>query len=125
MSGMAAQPRRIVVGYDGSEAARRALDRASELAGYGSTLTVVNVRRAGAPERQTVERAREHLLRRNVTASDLEPCGGAATELVEAARSVDANLLIVGRRSALKRALLGSVSAAVVRDAPCDVLVVR
>jgi nucleotide-binding universal stress UspA family protein len=122
---MAAQPRKIVVGYDGSETAQRALDRASELAGYGSTLTVVNVRRAGAPERQTVERAREHLLRRNVSARYLEPCGGAATELVEAARSADADLLIVGRRSALKRALLGSVSEAVVRDAPCDVLVVR
>ncbi|MEX2646247.1 MAG: universal stress protein, partial [Gaiellaceae bacterium] len=34
---------RIVVGYDGSEPAQRALDRAAELAGYGTTVTVVSV----------------------------------------------------------------------------------
>jgi nucleotide-binding universal stress UspA family protein len=39
----AAIAKRILVAYDGSEAAQRALDRAAELAGYGSTVTVVTV----------------------------------------------------------------------------------
>jgi nucleotide-binding universal stress UspA family protein len=122
---MAARPRRIIVGYDGSEAATRALDAAADLVGYGSTLAVVSVRRAGAPERVTVELAREHLLRRNVTARYLEPSGEAAAEIVKAAKVVGADLVVVGRRGALRRAMLGSVSDAVIRRAHCDVLVVR
>jgi nucleotide-binding universal stress UspA family protein len=39
------------------------------------------------------------------------------------ARAVGADLVVVGRRGALRR-VLGSVSADVVRRAPCDVLVV-
>jgi nucleotide-binding universal stress UspA family protein len=39
----AAVASRILVGYDGSEPAQRALDRAAELAGYGTTVTVVSV----------------------------------------------------------------------------------
>jgi nucleotide-binding universal stress UspA family protein len=122
---MAARPRKIIVGYDGSEGANRALDAAADLVGYGSTLAVVSVRRAGSPERVMVELAREHLLRRNVTARYLEPSGEAAAEIVKAAKVVGADLVVVGRRSALRRAMLGSVSDAVIRRAHCDVLVVR
>lgn len=35
---MAARARSILVGYDGSEAARRALAAAADLSGYGSSL---------------------------------------------------------------------------------------
>jgi nucleotide-binding universal stress UspA family protein len=47
--------------------------------------------------------------------------------LVEAAATRSADLLVVGRRDqgALKRLVLGSVSAKVLDRAPCDVLVVR
>jgi nucleotide-binding universal stress UspA family protein len=121
---MAAQPRRIVVGYDGSDASQRALDTAADLAGFGSTLAVVSVRRAGRAEHTTADRAREHLLKRQVQARYLEPCGEPAQEILATARALDADLVVVGRRGALRRALLGSVSAAVVRRAPCDVLVV-
>ena len=34
--------KRIVVGYDGSGPAQRALDRVAELAGYGTSVTVVS-----------------------------------------------------------------------------------
>jgi nucleotide-binding universal stress UspA family protein len=122
---MPGRPRQIIVGYDGSEASQRALDAAADLVGYGSSLAVVHVRRAGSPTRVTLELAREHLLGRQLTARYLEPCGHPAKEIVEAARAVRADLVVVGRRNALKRALLGSVSAGVVRRAPCDVLVVR
>jgi nucleotide-binding universal stress UspA family protein len=121
---MAARPRTIVVGYDGSDASRRALDAAADLVGYGSTLAVVHVRCAGAPVGETVGLARERLLERQIPARYLEPSGHPATEIVEAARAVSADLVVVGRRSALER-VLGSVSSAVVRRAPCDVLVVR
>jgi nucleotide-binding universal stress UspA family protein len=121
---MAARARRIVVGYDGSDVSRRALDAAADLVGYGSSLAVVHVRRAGGPEGATVDRAREQLLHRQIPARYLEPCGQPATEIIEAARGFDADLVVVGRRNALRR-VLGSVSAAVVRRAPCDVLIVH
>jgi nucleotide-binding universal stress UspA family protein len=124
---MAAQARRIVVGYDDSESSQRALDRAADLAGYGSTLTVVSV----APEGEDyapgpLENARERLLRRHVTATYLQPVGEPADELVGAAQELDADLVVVGRRNrSLRRLVLGSVSAGVARQAPCDVLIVR
>ncbi len=121
---MAARPRRILVGFDGSETSQRALDAAADLVGYGSSLAVLHVRRAGSPAGTTVGRARERLVERQIPARYLEACGHPATEIVAAAQAVGADLVVVGRRSALLR-VLGSVSAAVVRRAPCDVLVVR
>ena len=62
---MAAQPKRIVVGFDGTEGSRRALDAASQLMGYGSTLTVVRVRTDGADdERDPLDAARDILIER-------------------------------------------------------------
>lgn len=114
---------RIVVAFDGSDASQRALDAAADLMGYGSSLNVVHVRGA-ASEGRTVDLAREHLLRRRVMARYLEPCGQAASEVVQAARDVGADLVVVGRRNALE-GVLGPISSEIVRHAPCDVLVVR
>ena len=127
MRNMSAQPRRIIVGYDDSESAQRALDRAADLTGYGSTLTVVSVAPEGVRYAEgPLESARERLLHRHVTATYLQPVGEAAAELVEAARELEADLVVVGRRSrSLRRLVLGSVSDEVVRHAPCDVLVVQ
>jgi nucleotide-binding universal stress UspA family protein len=127
MRDMAAQTRRILVGYDDSDAARRALDRAADLAGYGSTLTVVSVsRNGGGVAREALESAREHLLRRHVSATYLQPAGDPAETIVGEAENLGADLVVVGRRGggSLRRLVLGSVSNAVVRGAPCDVLVV-
>ncbi len=122
---MAARPRRIVVGYDGSAAAGRALDAAADLVGYGSTLAVVTVRN-GELGGAVAEQARTLLQRRHVEARYHEPSGEAADQLVEAARELEADLVVVGRRDRKPpRGLLGSVSWKVVRRAPCDVLVVR
>lgn len=124
---MSAQPRKIVVGVDDSEPSQRALERAADLAGYGSTLTVVSVARDG--DRYAagpLEKARERLLRRHVSATYLQPVGDPAAELVDAARELEADLVVLGRRSrSLRRLVLGSVSDAVLQRAPCDVLVVR
>jgi nucleotide-binding universal stress UspA family protein len=122
---MAARPRRILVGYDGSDAAGRALDAAADLVGYGSTLAVVTVQN-GELRRSVVAEARGHLRNRHVQARYHEPSGEPAEQLVEAARELEADLVVVGRRDRTPlRGLLGSVSWKVVRRAPCDVLVVR
>lgn len=126
---MAARAKSIVVGYDGSEAARRALDRAADLVdGYGSTLAVVSVadRDADLTERLLGE-ARERLFARQVSARYLDPVGEPADTLVETAGELGADLLVVGRRdhNALRRLALGSVSSRVLHRASCDVLVVR
>jgi nucleotide-binding universal stress UspA family protein len=123
---MAVRPLNIVVGYDGSDAGRRALDAAADLAGYGSLLSVVTVRTRDHGPSIAMD-ARERLLRRHVEARYLEPTGEPAETLIATARELDADLVVVGRRdhNALQRIMLGSVSARVVRQAHCDVLVIR
>ena len=119
---MAARPRRIMVGYDGSDASGRALDAAADLAGYGSTLAVVSVRSDGS-DRSAEGDAREQLQGRLVQAGYHVATGEPATELVEKANELEADLLVIGRGDAWP--MLGSVSSKVVSRATCDVLVVR
>jgi nucleotide-binding universal stress UspA family protein len=138
---MAAVGKRILIGYDGTEPSRRALARAAEIAGYASSVTLVNVApplypatRNGIPDprgladgKRLLEEARAELARRQVRADLVEPVGDAAEGLVEAARELHADLIIVGThdRGLVGRLIHGSVSEAVARDAPCDVMVVR
>lgn len=134
--------RNIVVGYDGSEAATRALSRAAEIAN-GATVTVVSavhVRPTGArgPGRavdraEVYERKREldeaaALLReRGIMAREVEGRGDPADAIIDEANEIGADLIIVGTRglNTAERLLLGSVSTKVLHHAPCDVLVVR
>jgi nucleotide-binding universal stress UspA family protein len=53
--------------------------------------------------------------------------GKPASEIVQAARTWPADLIVIGShgRSRVQRALLGSVADEVLRHAPCPVLVVR
>src|SRR5262245_52558220 len=124
---MAVHPRRIVVGFDGSEGARRALDEATQLMGYGSTMTVVRV----APEGTScgddpLRVARDLLFERLLTARYEERIGDPADEILGVASEVDADVIVVGRRGPHegRGPEPGSVSADVVRQAVCDVLVV-
>ena len=103
-----------MVGYDGSDPARRALAAAGELMGYGSTLAVVTLRNGDG---DLAEDARNRLLSLHVSASYLPRPGEPGESLVEAARELDVDLLVVGNDEALL--------AAAVAYAPCDVLVVR
>jgi len=122
---MAAHPRRILVGYDGSEAAGRALVAAADLVGYGSTLSVVTVHPGEIDHAMTAD-ARDRLQRRHVDARYHEVHGAPAEQLVAKANELGADLVVVGRRSRKPvRSLLGSVSATVVRSCACDVLVVQ
>jgi nucleotide-binding universal stress UspA family protein len=123
---MAPRARRIVIGYDGSETAQRALDAAADLVGYGSTLAVVSVC-DGRTAEAVLDDARERLYRRQVTARYVTRTGDPAGELIDACRELESDLIVVGRRqqSALGRLVRGSVSSELLNRAPCDVLVVR
>ena len=131
----------IIVGYDGSEPAKRALARAAMVADERTRIVVVAIAepypRSGVTipanqdaaeiqrRRAELDDARAILSERGVEAELVQARGDAAEILIEASR--DANLVIVGSRklNRIQRLVLGSVSAKVVRDAACDVLVIR
>jgi nucleotide-binding universal stress UspA family protein len=135
--------RRIVVGFDGSDHSRKALERAADLASEAE-LTVVCA--AGVSElsrhapgevpvapkdvdaRATaLAEARSYLDGRGMAARYIEGHGSPADVIVDEAEDSGADLIVVGTRGlhAGRRLLLGSVSTKVVHHAPCDVLVVR
>jgi nucleotide-binding universal stress UspA family protein len=132
----------IVVGYDGSAAAERALLRAADEAGEREAVVIVTITsqvysaglaaepllepavepsRLLAAAKDTVA-ARTSLADVVVVAREGDP----AEELLEVARAANADLVVVGRRGTdfVARTLLGSVAGRVVEHAPCDVLVV-
>jgi nucleotide-binding universal stress UspA family protein len=135
--------RTIVAGFDGSPAAERALERAVDLAGADGRVVIVtasvSVPPAGVSDEPILDspspQERDALLERaaaTLRARGVEPAlvaGDArpAEALVEAARAEDADLIVVGRTGSgyVTRAIVGSTAENVVRQAPCDVLVVR
>lgn len=131
----------IVIGYDGSDAARRGIAHLTRLATPPRNVIVVAV----VPEIQSPSLLGEPLAGQDFDAERVldeaagllsdgsgtaierrAAAGDPASVLVEVTRDVDADLLIVGRRGAdfVTRTLLGSVAQRVVQQASCDVLVV-
>ena len=120
---MPARARHILVGYDGTDAGRRALAAAAELAGYASTVSVAAVASgngAAAEASVLLGEARGELVRRHIVGRYLDSSGDPAEALVEKARELRADLVVVGRTLGSE----ASVSAQVGRSAPCDVLIV-
>jgi nucleotide-binding universal stress UspA family protein len=130
---------RILVGFDGSEASRRALVHAAKLVGRGGVLDVINViasqpvsSRVGSlvdGERQRQQKmlheARALLREWDVRITPHRAIGDPTSEIRAAAEESGAGVIVVGRGAGLRRLLDGSVSARLVRRAPCDVLVVH
>jgi len=132
---------KIVVGYDGSDHGKRALERAAAMAGGGDEVVVVAAAEAHArtgitegahldpseieQRRGDLEQARASLSEHGIEAETIAGQGDPGAVIVEAAK--DADLVIVGSRglNSVQRILMGSVSSKVVHRAPCDVLVVR
>ena len=127
-----------MVGYDGSDAARRALGRAAEVAAEGAMIVVLHATPSGDPARHEtadpsaeghgavlLEEAKALLARRGHTPETRIALGDAAEKLVAAATETNADAIVVGRRRAPTAHVLGSVSSKVVEQAGCDVLVVR
>jgi nucleotide-binding universal stress UspA family protein len=141
------QYKRILVGYDGSDNSKRALDRAVELArSAGSELSVVvavdtvsyalySTGQYYYPIRDDMTQHAKKLLAEAIETAKL--AGIAATGWVKEGRPADtiittasengADLIVVGRRGikGIERFLIGSVSSAVVSSSKCDVLVVK
>jgi nucleotide-binding universal stress UspA family protein len=105
----------ILVAYDGSEAGRRALDAASDLMGYGSTLAVVGAGSTATSD--LLPDALVYLSGRNVFARYIDGNGHPAETILETAAEVGADIIVVGAPNGLLES--------VVRRAPCDVFVVR
>ena len=134
--------KRIVVGFDGSDNARKALARAAEIAN-GETVAVVSatspstfMRDPGVSQEdpadgearpQALAEARKYLEEKGVTGQYITGHGNPADVIVAEAEDSGADLIIVGTRghNAAHRVLLGSVSTNVVHHATVDVLVVR
>lgn len=133
---------RIIVGYDGSASAQRALDQGMELAKrLGAPLTVLTaaddqfVREDGqvtmaADEglaariaAKGAEQAREIGLKDVDTRTSVE----APAKALVAASQEGCSLLVVGHRGigGIRELFLGSVAKSVVDEAGCSVLVVR
>jgi len=133
--------RRIVVGYDGSEHSRRALDAAVDPAKmYGAVvhvITVIDIASLSSDSaavgivreavNQISSEASERLSRDNVDYSVYIRQGDPGDEIIKLAEEIKADLIIVGSRglSKLKRIFLGSVSQKVVSRSRVPVLVVK
>ena len=141
---MAVFPTRILLATDGSPDARHAAQTAVELAERtGSELHVVHVGEylptyLAQTEEEPAElrEAARRLLEEET--GRLGSTGGAVTdthlrlgrpaeEIVDLSEELNVGVVVVGSRgqSALRRALMGSVSDSVVRHAPCPVFVIR
>jgi nucleotide-binding universal stress UspA family protein len=130
-------PRGILIGYDGSDCARRALEFAASLVQDGTKVTVATVVDmisfgvadpfAAEEQKRLLAEGVELLAARGVLADSIDPLDeDPADGLVWAARKTSADLIVMGthKRSPLARLALGSVASAVVHRAPCSVLVV-
>jgi nucleotide-binding universal stress UspA family protein len=136
--------RKILVGYDGSDAGKKAFATALDLAARdGAELHVVSVSRP--PEigddvetEAVIENSRRHhrslldtlrpaVTEKNVKAHFEVAVGHPAEQIIYYADRLEVDLIVVGDRgrSAFKRLLLGSVSKHVVEYAGRQVLVVR
>jgi nucleotide-binding universal stress UspA family protein len=126
----------LIVAYDGSAEAHRALDHAAALAGPGGELTVINVIPAQAVsarleplddtkrarQRAQLEEARALLDRKGLRVRTVAAAGDPFYEISALARDRGQAVVIVGRRRHL---LPGrSLTSRLVRSARFDVLVV-
>jgi nucleotide-binding universal stress UspA family protein len=139
--------RTIVVGTDGSASAERALEQSVDLAAsdHARLVVVTAYERSGsrpderAPEdlrwmltdpneaERHARRGRELASERGLTDVVVQALEGEpAHELLEAAETFGADLIVVGSVGLTGSArFLGSVASTVLHHAPCDVLVVH
>jgi len=139
--------KRILVPIDFSDCSKKALQYAIPLAKqHEAALTLLYVVPTNYPggeygaidyaaiegamrvsAKQGLSKLVEDEVREEIPADQLVREGSPAGEILNAARSMPADLIVLSThgRTGLKHALLGSVAEDVVRRAPCPVLVVR
>ena len=141
-------PKIILVPTDLSEGAEEALDYACEIATkFGATvhlLNVIGIPTLGVPELGIALTSTmiDSMVRDNQAALEqlgeskrncanigqlLLRTGDARDSIIQVAKELGADLIVMGThgRRGVTRALLGSVTEAIVRSAPCPVLTVR
>lgn len=119
--------RNVVVAYDGTDGARAALARAAAVAGSeGASLTLVQAASKEAGARHSLDEAIESL-DPSLATSPWVVTGPAAPAIIAVAGEIHADLIVTGARARpqVVRTLLGGTSTELVRNAPCDVLVVH
>jgi nucleotide-binding universal stress UspA family protein len=135
---------KIVLAYDESEAAKRALERAAQVAkALGSELIVtsvapvmINIGRSAGPGDPTdppeahveeLNHARSYLEREGIQAEYLPAMGDPAQTIAEVAKQRGADLIVLGTHEPglLGRMFGQSVTEAVAHRVHCDVLVVH
>jgi nucleotide-binding universal stress UspA family protein len=140
----------IVVGVDLSVPSDQALDRAAGLAQlHGATLVLVHAQADDAPiehvgndmieqlgrvseairieEAKHLAERKDRLETKGITVDLVGRAGPPGEVVAQVAKDREAQLIVIGThgRTGISRFLLGSVATAVLRHAPCDVLVCR
>ena len=137
----------ILIGYDGTEHSDRALERAKSygralgarlvvvtvaypvapIAGAADVVAPVAIDDAVAEAQADADRVMARARSRVDEAEFVTRLGDAADAILEFAEENDIDLIVVGTHEPgfFERLFKGSVSQAVARRAPCDVLVVR
>lgn len=127
---------KILVGFDGSEKAKKSLKYAVQLAQkLDAEITVVNVqeRRLFGPKPEVAQKVGNRILSqivdelKGVKATQKLEFGNPAERIIELANKEDYDLIVVGSRgvSRTKRFFLGSVSDDVAHHSRCSILIVR
>ena len=131
-----AAARDVIVGYDGSRSAQRALARAASAAGADGHVVVVIAAKISDETRPEARRTaddpllllrearlllRDHEVRVSTRAVEADPVDA----LVETAKEMEAALIVVGARGDdfVARTVRGSVSERLVARTPCDLLI--
>jgi nucleotide-binding universal stress UspA family protein len=117
---------RILLAYDGTPSARRALQRAAMIHREGDEVAVIHVLDHGEDDDGHLEEAHRLLTERGIDATPISATGNPARSICVAAERDGYDTIVVGRRNMGDRGLmlLGSVAARVVSGAACDVVVV-
>jgi nucleotide-binding universal stress UspA family protein len=135
---------RILLCYDGTPGARRALDRMPRIVHAGDVVALLGVEppipkgaaaaddpnvgsSAVADMRASIDEAIELLETHNIKASVIQLNGHPADEILDAAEAGNFDVLVIGagenHGGGLRRRLHGSVASKVASEAPCDVYI--
>jgi nucleotide-binding universal stress UspA family protein len=138
--------KKILLAYDGSDGAQKALEAGIELAKthqaelwaltvqerlprYGGTIDEIQEEKQVADERygKIVEQVRAKAQETGFEIKTLRPFGHPAQTIIEVAKEGNFDLILVGHSglSGVWAAFLGTTAEKVSRHAPCSVLIVR
>jgi nucleotide-binding universal stress UspA family protein len=138
--------KKILLAYDGSDGAKKALETGIDLVKtyhaelwaltvqerlprYGGTIDEVQEEKEVADERygKILEQARARAKEEGLEIKTLRPFGHPAQTIIEVAREGQFDLILVGHSglSGVWATFLGTTAEKVSRHAPCSVLIVR